>query len=237
MRDYPKLVCPPPGPKARAIIERGRPRERAGGGGRGRQSLPRLRGRHRGGLDRPLPSRRRGRGAAPGRAPAPPVRDRLLQRGRRHPRRRPGPPRARPRPLARLLRELRGRGRGGRDQAGAPAHGTPQGGRLLRRLPRPDLRRPQPHGQQARPASRLHAAAAGGAALALRVLLPVPGQPPPRHLQGGVPGPPHGDDVLDHDRPQRDRGRDRRARAGRGRIRRAASRRCSPASTSASSPT
>ena len=98
MRDYPKLVCPLPGPKARAVIERDARTmsqnyrkdyplvvdhaDGAGGRGRGRQPLPRLRGRHRRGLHRPLPSRRRGRRPAPGRAAAAPVRDRLLQRGR-----------------------------------------------------------------------------------------------------------------------------------------------------------
>ena len=51
-------------------------------------------------------------------------------------RRAPGPG-----PLARLLRELGGRGGGGGDQAGAAAHRPPEDRRLLRRLPRPHLRR------------------------------------------------------------------------------------------------
>ena len=221
-KDYPQITVPPPGPRARAVIERdhaghvaelqqGLPAGRGArpggdGGGRGRQPLPRLRGRHRGGRHRPLPSRGRGRHQGPGRALPPHVRDRLLLRQRRGARRGAGPPRARPGALARLLRQLRGRGGGGGDQAGPPAHGPAEDRGLLRRLPRPHLRGDEPHREQARAAPRLRALPARGAAHALRVLLPLPGEPRARDLQRGVPGPADRDDVRD-DRGSRARWR------------------------------
>ena len=76
--------------------------------------------------------------------------------------------------------------------------GPPEDRRLLRGLPRPHLRRHEPHREQARAAPRLRAAPAGGAAHPLRLLLPLPGQPRPATLQRGVPRPAHGDDVRHH---------------------------------------
>ena len=49
-----------------------------------------------------------------------------------------------------------------RDQAGARAHGPAEDRRLLRRVPRPHLRRHEPDREQARPAQGLRAVRAGG---------------------------------------------------------------------------
>ena len=177
-KNYPSITVPPPGPRARAIIERDQRvmsqnykkdyplvAERGygrGGGGPRREPLPRLRGGHRGGGHRPLPPRRGGGHQGAGRPLPPHVRHRLLLRQRGGAGRGPGPPRSRPRPLARLLRQLGGGGGGGRDQARAPAHRPPEDRGLLRRLPRPHLRGHEPHRQQAGAAPRLRPVPARG---------------------------------------------------------------------------
>ena len=198
-KDYPKITIPPPGPRARAVIERdqrvmsqnykkdyplvaerGQGRH---GRGRGRQSLPRLRRRDRGGGHRPLPSRRGGGDPRPVREVPPHVRDRLLLRERGGARRRAGPPRPRSRPVARLLRELRGGGGGGGGQAGPPPYRPVEDRVVLRGLPWPHLRSHEPDREQAGAAPRLRSLPARGAAHALRVLLPLSREPEARDLR------------------------------------------------------
>ena len=192
-KNYPQISIPPPGPalarhhrarRARHVAELPQglsagdgARLRAGGRGRRRQPLPRLRGRHRRGGHRPLPPRGGGRDQGPGRPLPAHVRHRLLLRRRRQPGRAPGPPRPGPRPLARLLRQLGRRGGGSGDQARPPAYGPAEDRGLLRGLPRPHLRRDEPHREQAGPAPGLWPVPARGGALPLRVLLPLPGEP------------------------------------------------------------
>ncbi len=96
------------------------------------------------------------------------------------------PHRARPASAPRLFRQLRRRGHGGRDQAGALRHGPRQDHRLSRRLPRPHHGRAFAHRAQGRPARRIRPAGAGRDPRALSLLLPLPVRQGAGHLRGGV---------------------------------------------------
>ncbi len=135
---------------------RGGPHDR----GHRRQPVPRLRGRHRRHLDRPLASAGRGRDQGAGRGADPLQRERLLPADL--PRGLPAPGRALPdqgRAGADVPGQLRGGGRRGLDQAG-PLCDPPSVCRgLPGRLPRADLRGGLADGLQGEVPRRLRAAA------------------------------------------------------------------------------
>ena len=109
----------------------------------------------------------------PGRQAAAHVRHRLLLRAANRPVR-SGWPRSAPgdSAQARLLHQQRRRGPGSRPQAGPLAHRPVAGHRLLRRLPRPDLRGHVAVRLEAGPSPRLLAAGAGHSSRALPARLP-----------------------------------------------------------------
>ena len=111
-----------------------------------------------------------------------------------------------------------------RDQARAPAHRPAEDRRVLRRLPRPHLRRHEPHREQAGAAPRLRAVRARRSCTrTTRTATAARSTASPRTCQRAVPRPAHRDDVRHHHRPDGGGGGDRRAGPGRRRLRRAAS--------------
>ncbi len=184
-RDYPRIVVPPPGPKARARrradaafdvavlhqgvsagVARG---ARRNGRGRGRQPVPRFHGRDRGRLDRlRAPEGHRG---DQGRRPtsfctsaAPISITRAWRRSvERLAKLAPGPEQE-----ARLSHELRHRGGRWRDQARAQFHAARGTDRVQGRVPRAHLRRHEPDLEQGEAARGLRPAAAGGLPRAVR---------------------------------------------------------------------
>ena len=242
----PHIVTELPGPKARAHIafdeawtSPSLPRaypivpvrgEGPDGRGHRRQPVPRLRGRDRGQLDRPLASGRRGAHPAPGRGAHPFQRLGLLPADLSR-----GLPRARPDrpdrgPGTGVSRQQRDGGRRGGHQARPVRHEAPVHRRVPRRVPRPDLRLRVADRLEGEVPRRLRAAPAGRLSRAVRQ-----GRRSALVRRGAVrqarPG-------------QRGRGDHRRADPGRGRLHRPGGRlppgacgRSATATASCSSPT
>ena len=125
-------------------------------------------------------------------------------------------------PAARLLRQLRRRGRRGRHQAGPLSHRPRQVHRLPRRLPRPHHGRALADRAQGHPAPGLRTAGAGRLPRALSLLLSLPVRQAAGELRRRVREVHRRHAVQDH-RAARGSGRHRdRTGAGRRRIHRAA---------------
>ena len=198
MRDYPKIVVPPPGPKAKAIVERDEawaarayikeyPLVIAGGRGPmvedvdGNRFLDFMAGIAVCSTGYNHPSRGQG-GPGRGRTVPPHLRLGLLLRVDGRALRAAGPDRTGPVAEAGVPHQFRHRGHRRGDQAGPLRHPAHRDHRLPRRVPRAEHRGGVAHLEQGAPARRLRAAAAGRAPRPLRVPLPLPVLRRPRRV-------------------------------------------------------